>query len=661
MKWRKKSALLLAGFLVMSSFFATKAVAKDEKVIYGYATKDMKLYSIEIRDGKSTITLCDKDHPFDKPGFMNSKFIIGKSYPNANPNLYLADKTGNTREEGDEENPYRFTYESEHSCGFFNSAGEYSEGLMWVRRGCSFYGDYGYVDGDGKLVIPYMYRDADEFKDGLAIIANADVKYGVINQKNQTVIKPEYTYITRMKGTNLFKVNNGDYYDGNWGIVDYSGKLIVPCKYKEIDDFNEFGLAKVKKVGKNDAEFYGAIDKTGKEVIPCTYEYFNGFYHEGLVTIGKTVGKSFLYGVLDKAGKEVIPLKSEREIRFNKEGLALFSIRKKDTFYYGVYDKKGKVVIPAKYLSLSVPKEGEELLLAMIEKGYQWKYGYINKKGKTILPFRYSNATEFRDGLAGVTLSSYEKSGFIDKKGKMKIKSKYFISSPFSDGLAMVEKEGKYGYINKKGKLVIPFKFDIAQPFSEGSAVVTNYKKNTDSEDYDYSYMLIDKKGRMLTKEPYQEIREFNRYGLAGTEKGLIDRKGREIDLKGYQILGDFDENGLAIAYKEREDDRTDDVLINLKGEIVADGKIFDNIKSLEGSNLYVAENYEMDDGYIVSTTIKTSLINKEGKILSDKYYYIGEFDENGLALASSGTEFGYIDKEGKEVIPVEYAYIYLK
>lgn len=74
---------------------------------------------------------------------------------------------------------------------------------------------------------------------------------------------------------------------GQWGVIDYSGNIIVPKgKYSKIDGY-KFKLAKVKKVntvihGEDKSEdyydTYGIIDINGNEVVECEYDTIYKFY-----------------------------------------------------------------------------------------------------------------------------------------------------------------------------------------------------------------------------------------------------------------------------------------------------------------------------------------------------------------------------------------------
>jgi len=225
-------------------------------------------------------------------------------------------------------------------------------------------GQWGYVDENGKLIIPCMYDDAGDFSEGLA----------AVNHKKL------------------------------WGFIDKTGIVVIPFKYAHANNFSE-GLAVVSLTyyGK-----YGYIDKTGKEVIPFKF-YGAGNFSEGLAAIKNYSGKC---GFIDKTGKEVIPIKYD-DVRYFSEGLAAVSLKGK----YGFIDKIGNEIIPMKYDDAGDFSEG---LAAVSLKG---KYGFVDKTGNEVISMKYDDTGGFSEGLAGVKLNG--KYGFIDKTGKEVISINY--------------------------------------------------------------------------------------------------------------------------------------------------------------------------------------------------------------------------------------------
>lgn len=95
----------------------------------------------------------------------------------------------------------------------YQQAGPFTEGLAAVKLG----GKYGYIEKDGRCIIPYKYEAAGVFAEGLARV--------------------------RM--------------NGRYGFIDNTGKQVIPYKFSAAGDFIK-GLAEVVLSGKR-----GYIDKTG--------------------------------------------------------------------------------------------------------------------------------------------------------------------------------------------------------------------------------------------------------------------------------------------------------------------------------------------------------------------------------------------------------------
>lgn len=166
------------------------------------------------------------------------------------------------------------------------------------------------------------YDDVDSFKEGFAIVS-LNEKYGFIDQQGKEVIPLKYDDVFSFsEGLARVKLN------GKFGFVDQKGKEIIPLKYEHAYFFGE-GLVAVKLNGK-----YGFIDKNGKEVIPLKYDdatIFSG----GLATV-QLNGK---YGSIDKTEKVVIPFKYENSYYFSN-GRAAVKLNGGRMYI----DKTGKVV-----------------------------------------------------------------------------------------------------------------------------------------------------------------------------------------------------------------------------------------------------------------------------------------------------------------------------
>ena len=238
------------------------------------------------------------------------------------------------------------------------------------------------------------------------------------------------------------------------------------------------------------------------------------------------------------------------------------------------------------------------------------KWGYVNEAGKAVIKHKYDNARAFSDGLAAVNKGGYW--GLINEAGKEVLKCKYNEVRYFSEeGVAIVRSRkyvsngvyaNKFGVVDKTGSFIVPLEYDEIRDFSNGLAVVKGEIADDRSGYSHKKYIrwgIIDKAGALVQPLKYTEISEFSE-GLAkvksGNAWGYIDKTGKVVIPVKYKEISEFS-----------------DGLLN------ADGNIID----------------------------------KTGKVIV-KYSWVGELSE-GLARVKSGNAWGYIDKTGKVVIPVEY------
>jgi hypothetical protein len=112
----------------------------------------------------------------------------------------------------------------------------------------------------------------------------------------------------------------------------------------------------------------------------------------------------------------------------------------------------------------------------------------------------------------------------------------------FHEGLAAVKSKDHWGFIDKTGSIVIPLEYEQAHCFNEGAAVV--------KKDGKWSY--INKLNIELTQLEYDQIYSFKN-GLAVVKRkdkyGFIDKTGDVVIPLEYDLANSFNE-GLAPAMK---------------------------------------------------------------------------------------------------------------
>ena len=139
-----------------------------------------------------------------------------------------------------------------------------------------------YTDAIGRV----MYKDNHEnaLESLIACIKSAKTAYKMALKEKAQLIRT--------------KICEADH----WGFVDENGKVVVPCRYNAVTNYQE-GLACVE----SDKRKWGFVDPEGNEVIPCKWEDV-GFFSEGLAYVEDAFGR---IGFVDKKGKVVIPCQWE--------------------------------------------------------------------------------------------------------------------------------------------------------------------------------------------------------------------------------------------------------------------------------------------------------------------------------------------------------------
>ncbi|HYD22269.1 MAG TPA: WG repeat-containing protein, partial [Flavipsychrobacter sp.] len=85
------------------------------------------------------------------------------------------------------------------------------------------------------------YKEFYDMSEGLRTTVNLSGKYGYIDKEGKEIIPFQFDYAGEFKG-GVAKVRK----NGKLGFIDLSGNEVVPAKYDDIYDFNE-GLARAKK------------------------------------------------------------------------------------------------------------------------------------------------------------------------------------------------------------------------------------------------------------------------------------------------------------------------------------------------------------------------------------------------------------------------------
>ncbi len=115
----------------------------------------------------------------------------------------------------------------EGKYGFMNSNGtnispiiykdydEFSEGLAFVSKD----GDnYGCIDKTGKVVLPFKFKLTEKFIDGITTV-KSDKKYKIINKKGEVLLYSDTPIYIPSSGARTYKLDNGEVYNSKAQLI----------------------------------------------------------------------------------------------------------------------------------------------------------------------------------------------------------------------------------------------------------------------------------------------------------------------------------------------------------------------------------------------------------------------------------------------------------
>ncbi len=125
---------------------------------------------------------------------------------------------------------------------------------------------YGYIDRQGKEVIPIKYKEAQDFKNGKAVVKVQDGYYAIIDLNGNILNTFKYAVVGNI-GEGLLSFKREE--EGKFGFIDENGNVIIPPKFSSAEDFSN-GRA-VVNMSDDYTNNYGLIDRKGNFVISPKY------------------------------------------------------------------------------------------------------------------------------------------------------------------------------------------------------------------------------------------------------------------------------------------------------------------------------------------------------------------------------------------------------
>ena len=226
------------------------------------------------------------------------------------------------------------TKELSEAVHSYNEISNFHQGLAGVCKGEM----WGFINSEGKEVVPCQYERIQDFNEGLACVRK----------------------------------------DGKWGYINKNGNVVIPFKFIAAGSFSE-GLACFYL---DTAEHHlGFIDKKGNVVIPA--KYYGEYESEGLFST-----PSFKNGIcqvysennsvdkklfIDSKGN-VLEIKESENNNIEKPEFLVYEEDGK----YGIKDSANNVIVSAKYSNIGSFSEG---LADVYLYGEKTICGFVDKKG----------------------------------------------------------------------------------------------------------------------------------------------------------------------------------------------------------------------------------------------------------------------------------------
>ncbi len=148
--------------------------------------------------------------------------------------------------------------------------------LSEAMRAVGLNGFWGYVDSEGREVVPLRYDWADDFREGRAVVR----------------------------------------LDDNFALLDKEGTEVLPAVFESMDWFPEYGVVQVAYDGK-----VGLYDRDGHEILPMYYDWLGPM---GPLVLVRREG---LCGYIRPNGELAIPLQYEDAYDFDQQGKALVCLQ----------------------------------------------------------------------------------------------------------------------------------------------------------------------------------------------------------------------------------------------------------------------------------------------------------------------------------------------
>ena len=407
-------------------------------------------------------------------------------------------------------------------------------------------------------------------------------KWGVINNKGETIINTEYNEMITIP--NPEKAVFVCIYDINEETGEYKTKILnekqenLFTEYDTVETIENFdskqniwyekNTLRVSKNGK-----YGLIDLEGEKLLGCEYDSITALksVEENLL-----VRKDNKVGIVNNVGQIIVPVEY-KDVRILKEGYKNEYIIVDENDNQGIISTSSTIIVAPTYKEIKYINSNE-IYAAKIED----KWNLVNKKGEII-----NNSFDDYTYVKGdyVIVQKDGKYGIITTAGAVKIEPSYEDLQYAFSVYYIAKINSKYGIINTDNTSLIPLEY-LSMTYWESKNIIIADKTETETvifdsnlteklkglfvfeEDYikaridgqdkyytykfeekqtkdiltkntlyvskkDGKYGFVDSQGNVVVNYIYDEAKEQNKYGYSAIKQnglwGSIDKGGKVV------------------------------------------------------------------------------------------------------------------------------------
>ncbi len=306
----------------------------------------------------------------------------------------------------------------------------------------------GLVSPEGKVLAEPKYSYISDFRHGRAVFSMPDGKHGYLDEQGKEVIPPQYEQAFPFGNEAAAVLKDSQYHlirrDGS--LIKTIGKLIpmdldpMGATFMETDWIDPGYML----VAEPDSFRMGLIDLNGNQVLPTVYENLSAPMNGVLLA-----SQDNKYQLLRTDGSPVLPQLYTHLYRLDTDRI----LAQQDDNTYGVINHKGEILIPFEFNSL-VKGPGDTFIAFKDEAA-----GVIDAKGNTLIPFEYSAFYTRHNRL--VAYNKAGKAGILDTGGQVLLPFDYDNIDPLRPNRFLVDKGGKRGLVDDKGNTLLPIEYNI--------------------------------------------------------------------------------------------------------------------------------------------------------------------------------------------------------